>query len=493
MKEKRRPRVTSAFSPRSSAILLFLMTIGTALRLYQLNTGLWYDEIVTLLASVRPPLLEILSQFQGNNDHPLYSVIAHFSIVSLGEAPWTLRLPSALFGIAGIPALYLVGSLVTSRFEAMLAATILTVSYHDIWFSQNARGYTLLLLCVLVATYLLLRWLAEGRTTYVVAYAVVAALGAYTHLTMVFVCVSHGVVCAVEVFRSRKSSPRLDWGQAAIAFGGAGLLTVLLYAPKLADVQKFFTTENVTGAEVATPMWAMLQMVQGLQLGFGTLWSIAIGALICGAGVWSYFRRHAGAFWLFVLPVPVTVGLALAAGRPIFPRFVFFAIGFALLIAVRGAAAVGTWIAERVPKLMSPRQAGRMAALAVTMGAVALSIRSLPYGYRYPKQDFNEAAAFVEHQKQGGDLVVVVGVTSAVPLRDYLGKPWPRVDRQQELRDLVPQGGSLWLVYSFPIYVAVDQPELWATIQRDCREVARFEGTVAGGAISVARCVIPGL
>ena len=482
------------FEPIPLGILGGLVVLGGVLRFYGLNTGLWFDEIVTLLVSVRPPLMDILSQFQGNNDHPLYSVLAHFSVAALGEAPWTLRLPSALFGVAAIPALYIVGARITSRFEALLASAILTVSYHHIWFSQNARGYTLLMLCVLVTTDLLLRWLADGRTIHAVAYAIVAALGAYTHLTMVLVCLSHAAVCAVELFRSREASRTgPNWRQAAIAFGGAGLLTVMLYAPKLDELQRFFMKKNITGAEVATPAWALLQAFQGLQLGFGTLWGLAIGGLIFGAGLWSYFRRDGAALWLLVLPVPVTLGLGVAAGRPIFPRFVFFAIGFGLLITVRGAAAAGAWIGGRVAGWTTAETAGKVAALLVTAGAVALSIRSLPYGYRYPKQDFSAAAAFVDQRKQVNDVVVLVGVTSAVPVHDYLGKPWPRVDRESELRNVAANGQTVWVVYTFPIYVAVDQAEMWAMLQKDCAEVARFEGTVGGGAVTVARCVVSGL
>src|SRR4029450_5184928 len=189
------------FAPVPVAIVGLLVVAGAALRAYHLNTALALDEIVTLLVSVRPSLADILSHFQGNNDHPLYSVLAHLSVSVLGEAPWTLRLPSVVFGVAAIPALYLVGTAVTSRFESLLAAAILTVSYHHIWFSQNARGYTLLLLCVLIATYALLRWLAPGGRANAVAYAIVAALGAYPHLTMVFVCVSHALVIGVEWLR----------------------------------------------------------------------------------------------------------------------------------------------------------------------------------------------------------------------------------------------------------------------------------------------------
>jgi hypothetical protein len=470
------------------AVVGALVVLGAALRLYRLNTGLWYDEIVTLIVSVRPSFLEILTQFPGNNVHPLYSLLAHMSVAWLGEEPWTVRLPSLVFGVAAIPALYLLGTAVTSVFEALLAASILTVSYHHIWFSQNARGYTLLLFCVVVSTHVLLRWLAEGRTSRAVAYAMVGALGAYTHLTMVFVCVAHAVVCAFHLIRRHRSRPtRADWLQGLVAFGGAGLLTVLLYAPKLREVQGFFSREVDFGGEVATPMWALWEAIQGLQIGFGAIWGLVAGGVIFGAGMWSYYKQNATALFLFLVPVPLTLGLAIALGRPVFPRFVFFALGFGLLITVRGASAVGSWTGQ-LAQVGNPAALARLAAAVVTAGAIFVSIRSLPYGYRYPKQDFSGAAAFVEQTRPASDPVAVIGVTSAVPMRDYLGKQWPRVDRGVEFRALLVKGRDVWVVFTFPAYIAAGHPEVWALLQRDCVNVATFEGTVAGGAVTVARC-----
>ena len=67
-----------------------------------------------------------------------------------------------LFGLASILALYLFGRQVTSASESLLAAALLTFSYHHVWFSQNARGYTGLLFWTLLSSWLLLRALRNG-------------------------------------------------------------------------------------------------------------------------------------------------------------------------------------------------------------------------------------------------------------------------------------------------------------------------------------------
>ena len=478
-----------AVRPLDVIFVVTLIVIGTGLRFYRIDTGLWFDEILTLLDSVRSPLTRILTHFPGNNDHPLYSVLAHLSVSLFGESPWALRLPSALFGVATIPLLYAVGLAISDRREAAAAATILTVSYHHIWFSQNARGYTALLFCVLLATYVLIRWLDTGRRGFLVSYAVVTAVGSYAHLTMVLVSVSHALALAIAWLVST-CDPRLrtQWLALAGAFVGAAVLTVFCYAPMVADVSAFFTTQTATAAEVATPIWAIVAAVRGLQVGFGVTWGAAVGTTIFALGAWSFWRERPTVALLLLLPAPMTVVLALALDRPVFPRFVFFAVGSALLVTVRGASVIGMLASRFVPGRLTAQQGALAMVALLTILGVAMSVRSLPYGYRFPKQDYESAVAFVERAKSQNDVVVVIGEPATTPVQKYLGQPWTRVHDDSELRSLRRPGSSVWVIYTFPAYIEADQPELWSMVQNDCNEAGEFEGTVAGGTISVRRC-----
>ncbi len=157
-----------------------LTVLGAVLRAIRLDAGLWYDEIVTLVIAVRLPVDRLLTEFPHNNHHPLYSLLAHLSVTFLGEHAWSLRLPAYAFGVATIPMLYRLGTTVTTRREALLAAALLCVSYHHVWFSQNARGYSLLAFFVLLSTDLLVRGLRgreTGRMPWYLGYALAAALG----------------------------------------------------------------------------------------------------------------------------------------------------------------------------------------------------------------------------------------------------------------------------------------------------------------------------
>ncbi|MEO2049274.1 MAG: glycosyltransferase family 39 protein [Pirellulales bacterium] len=468
-------------------VLTLLVCVGILLRIYHLNSGLWYDEIMTLLGSVRLPLKEIATRFPSNNTHIFYSALARICITIFGEHVWSFRLPAVIFGVAAIPMLYLVGKEVTSRFETLLAASILTVSYHHIWFSQNARGYTALLFFVLLATYLLLSWLRNRSIVKLLAYAVVAALGSYTHLTMVFVIISHAFVCAgFALFQGKTSTISKDWKCLAAAFVMSGVLTIGLYAPVMLKVHDFFTN-SIPRKLVATPRWAFWEALSGLKIGLGTLWIVVFcGGVIC-VGFISYFRENRIVPYLFFLPALVTLLLAIAMGRPIFPRFFFFLAGFVLLVLVRGAAAIGAWVGERSRDLVSGPQLSIAAAGILSLSAIVFSVQSLPYGYRYPKQDYQGAVEYVQQNLKDTEQVAVIGTTAASPIIEFFGQPWRRIDCAEEFLELRTEGTNVWLIYTFPLYIKANQPELWGMIQNECEHICRFDGTIAGGNIDIFR------
>ena len=131
-----------------------LSLAALALRFYRLGSDLWFDEVLTLVEFARPPLGAIITRFPSPNQHMLYSVLAHAALVTCGESAWALRLPAVFFGLGSLWALFLLGRRLIGTREALLATAIMTVSYHHVWFSQNARGYTALLFFATLATWL---------------------------------------------------------------------------------------------------------------------------------------------------------------------------------------------------------------------------------------------------------------------------------------------------------------------------------------------------
>ena len=106
----------------------------------------------------------MIGTYHSQNHHPLYSLLARVSYLAMGGADWAIRVPALLFGVASVWATYRFAREVTDRRESLLAAALLSVSYHHVWFSQNARGYSALLFLTLAGSTLFLRMLRAGPT-----------------------------------------------------------------------------------------------------------------------------------------------------------------------------------------------------------------------------------------------------------------------------------------------------------------------------------------
>ena len=465
--------------------LAALMVVAAVLRAIGLDRGLWLDEFYTLIETVRRPLGEILTLFPGDNQHMFYSVLARISVLLFGEHPWTLRLAAMVFGVATVPAIYFLGREVTTRREALLATTLLTVSYHHVWFSQNARGYTGMLFWTLLCTTYLLRGFRNAKRSNWVAYAGAAALGTYTHLTMVFVVVSHAAVCAwLLLFPAKKGDYRLaDWKLPAMGMTLAGLFTLALYAPVVLQVRQYFSRPSKLEG-VSTPVWAFWETLRGLRIGLGAEAVVVVAGALFAAGLASYWRQSRVAAAVFVLPGLVTAAGAVMARGTMYPRFYFYLLGFGLLILVRGTMVVAAMLAARMSREAERRTNGLTWGTVMVALLILVSAVSLLRNYHYPKQDYGGALRFVETRRQTDEPVVTAGAIGYV-YREYYRRPWAQLESAPQLETIRGQGRRVWVLYTFPMYLERGSPELMAAIRRECTAKQVFLGTVGGGDIVV--------
>jgi 4-amino-4-deoxy-L-arabinose transferase-like glycosyltransferase len=474
--------------------LLALMALAAVLRGIGLNQQLWYDEITTLLDFVRTPMAHILTTYTSQNQHMLYSVLARVAVVLFGDAAWTLRLPAVIFGVLTVPALYCCARLLTMRRESLLACALLTVSYHHVWFSQNARGYTGLAFFTLVTTYFFMRGAREEKWSVWIGYAMALALGMAMHLTMGFIAVGHGMVYLwMLAARSRELGrlPRNPWAPLA-GFVLAGVLTAALYAPVMGDMihrtvgagAKASPTGEGVKSEWKSPLWLIVETARGLGAGSAMI-GIAVtslGGLVVLAGLWSFFRENRYAVGLMIFPGLVTAAAMLALSRNLWPRFFFFAIGFGLMLIVRGTL---EWAAAAARMLKRETQgaAWGTAVVAVLLLGSCVQLRA---AYLYPKQDYLGAMHYVDAEQKPSDTVALVGLTT-IPYQNYYGRNWPGVETPAQLEALRRPGQTTWVLYTIPIYVASRYPELWNTLQSECEQPKVFRGTMGGGEVYVCR------
>jgi mannosyltransferase len=474
--------------PAAWGWLAVLVILAAILRAVALNQQLWFDEIVTLLDSAHSPLSRIVTTYNSQNQHMLYSILAHCSIRWFGEHPWALRLPAVLFGVASIPALYFFGRLVTTNREALLASALLTINYQHIWFSQNARGYTGMVLWTLLASIFFIRCASNGKTRDWVCYGIVGSLGIYTHLMMAFVVVGHGILYGWLLASRAGSLGRLSRNFFVPLYGFVlcGALSLLFYAPVISRI--FARTIGDAGKSVryewSSPVWAFLEMLRGLRAGTGGGFiAVLVGGLVLLTGVISYWRSNRFMVGLVILPGLATAAAVLATSHNLWPRFFFFEVGFAMLFVIRGATVWGR-VGARI--LGGTEKLGLRLSTALVILMFFASVLPLRAEYLHPKQDYLGAMKFVDDQRRPDEQVVTLGVVTTAYQR-YYARSWPLLETRAQLDADLQKGNSIWLIYAMPIAVRADHPDIWEVVQAKFTILRVFPGTLAGGEIYVCK------
>lgn len=481
-----RPAATATGGGRSGWLVLgVLVTLALLARLHRLEEGIWLDEIFAYVQYVSRSAGAIFTTFDDPNNHLLYTLSASLAVDGFGAGAWSLRLPAAVFGAGSVLAMYYFARQVCDRREALFSAALLAFSYHHIWFSQNARGYTALLFFALLSSAFLVRSMRDGHLRGWLLYAVTAALGMMTHLTMGFVILAQFVVYLTPILAGRASREGFDRWQGFFAgFVTGGLLSVLAYAfvlPQMFDGGLVSGTEG-TVEEWTNPVWMVLEVMRALQLGFaGGVMALA-AVTVFALGLFDYLRRQPVVPVLFLVSCLSAFILMISINYTLFPRFFFYAMGFAVMIVVRGALVTGDGLGRL---LRLPRAASGWPGVAACTVMVLVALLSMPRAYG-PKQDYEGALAFIEAERLAGDAVVTVG-TASYPYESFYATDWTPVDTLEALTDVHAGSTRTWVVYTMPMHTEAAYPDIFEHLAREYDEVERFRGTLNGGDVVVCR------
>jgi hypothetical protein len=493
----RKTKVQVAFAIRKTEsfpwlLLSSLSVLALGLRLWRLNTDLWFDELLTLLNYVRMPFGFIIARLPDQNNHIVFSLLSHASVQVFGESAWAVRLPSVVLGVLSLWALFLLGRRILNTREALLTSALATVSYHHIWFSQNARGYMGLLFFSILATWIWVEARDRKDWRWWAGYVLAVALGMWTHLTMVFVVAAHAIVFLAALTRSLVARSQVDtrtWLQPVIAFLLAATVTLQLYALALPEFLSVGLHEVSLESEWTNPWWVVTETIRNLQIGFSGAFVVLSGTIMVGLGWLGIWRRDWESGALMVLP-PVLAGTTmLALGHNLWPRFFFFAMGFALLIAIHGAMSLPELLAQILKSRVAivwPERLGRTAGFILTSLLLVASAITVPRNYAHPKQDYSGARDYVESQREPGDVVVAVGL-AGVAYKGYFAPNWAVAQTESELDSVRSGNKNVWLIYTIPVEVKAYRRDIWETIQTKFTVVKVFPGTLGGGEVVVCR------
>jgi hypothetical protein len=445
-------------SASSAGVVAALVVLGAVLRLINANAELWYDEIVTVIHFVRVPFAQVVSTYGLANNHVLNSVLVNL-MGTVGSDPWLLRLPALLFGIAGVWAFWWVAAAIWPRRPALAGTALFAASYHHVYYSQNARGYSALICLGLLATGCALRLASNApgdrpaaRRWLEIAYAGAIAAGLYAMLLMTFVVAGHGMMLLVQ--RRCRLLAVLAIG---VALGGA------LYAPMGASLVEYYRAHPT---DTGYPL---------LSRAFVAAIAPVLPILVAGAAVmlpivWRLWRRWPLAAGLLVAPLAFNIAVPLLRGQGVYPRSFIFGLPVAYLLLIEALEWGRAW---RPP----------IAAVGAAAVLAASIVKLVPF-YQLPKQGFRQALAYIDTQARPGDQRA--GLSLGGKAARFYDARYVLIDDPQQLRAWVARGGPpAWIVTTFAADLQAREPELDAWLRASTADRAEFPGVIGDGTVHV--------
>jgi hypothetical protein len=395
----------------------------------------WFDEALTAKL-VGMPFGDMLSRIPDTElTPPLYYVLAWPWAHVLGTHEAALRSLSAVTGIAVVPVAYLVGRELISRRAGIVAAALAAFNPLLVWYSQEARPYSLLVLLCAVSLLFAVRAERRRESRDLWLWAVIAALALLTHYFAAFLVVPEGLWLA-WIWRPRR---RALAAGALVAVVGAALV------PLAAHERSKIGTGYIEGLSLRRRAIGVPEdYLTGLVVKFDATWEKLLDAFalaVAAVAVWLAWRRTdererrgavlAAALALAAAGVPAL--LALAGADYLNTRNVIAACLPALLVLAAGFGAARTRLA--------PAVAGVAALCAV--GVATTAVVAADSGYQ--RSNFRGSAEALGPARTAR-AVVVPAVAGEVAMGEYLAglaRMPPRGAAVEEVALVTPRSSKL--------------------------------------------------
>lgn len=444
-------------------VLCLALAIGL-LRFWRLGEwSLWIDEALTWT--------DYYVGIEGGEiQNPLGYHLVHWTVGVFGGLPdeFTLRILPAVAGFLAIPATAWAFRPLAGARASALAALFVAASSWQIYWSQNARFYTLAELVTLAGAGLYLRGFA--RTSLVRAFAglAVTAAAAAFHPSAALALAPLLVAPWVAARRTRE-----PLATRARILRGAWIVAIVVALAGAAWGHKALELYFIQkGSRDPFELGALLARVAHLAKTTGFYYTPLLGAAAL-AGAWLAWSRrtHAGVFAACVAACGLGLAAAIAViGARMSAQYVFVFFPWIALLAALPAVELAAG-SRAVPRAWT----FVLTAVLLVNTALYFSVRR---GERPP---WREAYQYVWNRREAGDLVLgmeaTVGEFYLAPWRENLRQP-EHVQWLDKWRARLPEHWSrhsrrMWLVVNPEQFLDWDPADA-ADVQRFLREECRL-------------------
>jgi 4-amino-4-deoxy-L-arabinose transferase-like glycosyltransferase len=421
--------------------IVAIIILAFALRIYRLDhQSIWYDEGVSVYLA-NQSLTDLIAGVSTDNHPPLHFFALHFWLKLVGQSEFSVRFISLMSGVLSVLLLFKLGRELFNRRVGSLAAFLLSISPFHVWYSQEARMYTLATLLSLCSVYtfvLLLRKGANPARRYLwLSYVVTSTLGLYTHFYVAFIILFENIVFLGWwiLRRAQRQTPNVKRHESTNlrTWLLAQLCIVFLFLPWARFVATRYAADAtywegvlglLTAAKDILIAFSVGQTMEGkaaeiAALGFAVL---AVMGVLASLREWRLKSnlqypisnlQHPMALVLLYLLVPIGALFAISYHRPKFaPRYLLPALpAFYLLMAVG--------LGKLVPGRRSQGKSLRLVSIAAIVvllcslgfvsGASASSLANYYFDDEYARSDFRSVAEYISSHAEANDAIILVG------------------------------------------------------------------------------------
>jgi mannosyltransferase len=316
--------------------LAVIMALAAFLRIHELGShSLWNDELMSVSYARSDGFWERLLRSTTTINMAFYYVVLHFWVM-LGQSDFWVRLPSVIFGLLAIPAIYALGSHLFDKKVGLIAALLIAVHALHIEYSQEARSYSLVVLFAILSSLFFTRGIRRSTPGNWIGYIIFSVLGVYTHVFGVLVILAHASSLPFVLRR------RVPWMGLVFSMATIGLMLIPI---------GWFTLTYSNAVDWVSPL--SLEGVHKFWIGFtGSNGNILLVAYLIPVAVafglavrewtsggdtdtsWKY------GFLVTWLVVPISLALVYSIlAKPMFVgRFLLVAFPALILLAAAGIA-----------------------------------------------------------------------------------------------------------------------------------------------------------
>jgi mannosyltransferase len=384
--------------------LIVLTVIGFFLRFYNLGfNSLWLDEASTNSFAVLSFSDIWKATAGGEFNPPLFYWIEHLMLM-LGNNEVVLRFVPALLGVLTIPLIYFAGKGFMDRNVGIIAAAAFAFSPFLIFYSQEARAYSMMLFFVAFAMVFYFKALKTNELKNWALFGVLSALAFWSHFYS-FVIIASLILYALflQIGNIKKNLQNLKMIAVSIV-----LFFVLCFPLILLAIQLFASRTSSAPAFGIQGLGIISETFRELS-GFSDI-SMFLFLLLFIIGIIQAFLidKNKGIFLVTLTVLTFVISFILSYKMPMVPRYlIFFNTVFFIGIAISY---------KLFYSLINNR--------GVVYGFIAiLVIISAPmlvnYYSGYSKEDWRGISGQIQQITKPGDIVVVVPGYISQPLNYY--------------------------------------------------------------------------